>query len=429
VDARLLNTFLYFGYLPVTDPSPFPFDVPPEIEERDPSASSDVQRLVDQGRAAFNAVFDDLVSRGTGRDTHVVPLSGGLDSRAILGGLLDRLDASRIHTATVGVPGTLDFEIGRTVARAFGVSHEAIDLSGVPWDHGGLLRFAQACGRWVPLFQPYLLHQVRASFGGDATYWSGFMGDPLSGSHLGPSDSPEWTEAVARFVGRNRSSLSVRLAPPGFQPESTLPTAPLADPRTLSYDEQLDFALRQQCYVRPVVLLPGFEYETPFLHPAWVSYALRLPRRYRVSQLLYKEILKQTYPRLFSLPTKTCFGLPLGASAWRVRWHRNVLGARKAVRRVFPAGARSVHPMANYLDFDRALREREDLKSVVRDSIQALKRRGVINWIDVSEIWNQHQRGAANHAGALLLLASLEIILQAREGAPATAERTGSLCG
>ena len=48
-------------------------------------------------------------------------------------------------------------------------------------------------------------------------------------------------------------------------------------------------------------------------------------------------------------------------------------------------------------------------------NIQNLKLRGVIDWIDIDALWNQHQRGQANHGDALTLLASLEINLKVQE--------------
>ena len=55
----------------------------------------------------FKAAFEN-VSEGH----HIVPLSGGLDSRAILGGLLDAGLKDQITTVTFGTLGTWDYDIG-----------------------------------------------------------------------------------------------------------------------------------------------------------------------------------------------------------------------------------------------------------------------------------------------------------------------------
>lgn len=72
-------------------------------------------------------------------------------------------------------------------------------------------------------------------------------------------------------------------------------------------------------------------------------------------------------------------------------------------------------PGINYIDFDRGLRERKDLKQVVYENIKDLKKRGILDWIDMDSIWQRHQRKQGNHADALTLLTSLEINLKALE--------------
>ncbi|MDI6448179.1 hypothetical protein [Anaerobaca lacustris] len=338
-----------------------------------------------------------------------------MDSRAILGGLLENVDPSCIQTVTFGTPGTLDFEIGRSVTRVAGVAHTQIDLSTASWDAEALIRFAGRCERPLALFEPYLFHLVRVRFGCECLYWSGFMGDPVSGSHLLDEDSRTWDQARHRFAGRNRYCRSTELAPPGFDAGEGLPSAPFVEPDQLCYDEQLDFAVRQGCYIKPIVLLRGYHYRTPFLHPVWTRFILGVPRRYRQGQYLYKEILKAAYPRLFALPMKNHFGLPLAAPRWRRTLRRQQLRMRGAAKRFFPWIDWGISPGTNYIDFDCGLRERADLKAVVHDSIQDLKKRRIVEWIDIDAIWDRHQKRRGNHADALTLLASIEINLKAEE--------------
>ena len=42
-----------------------------------------------------------------------------------------------------------------------------------------------------------------------------------------------------------------------------------------------------------------------------------------------------------------------------------------------------------------------------------LKKRKIVDWIDIDEIWKRHINKTADHADALLTLASLEIHLKA----------------
>ena len=50
--------------------------------------------------------------------THYIPLSGGLDSRALLAAAMEA--GAEVETLTFGMPGTMDYEDGNRVARAVG---------------------------------------------------------------------------------------------------------------------------------------------------------------------------------------------------------------------------------------------------------------------------------------------------------------------
>lgn len=417
LDRDFIAAFLFFGFMPDCCPAQLDFlgDWSKRGERRASTPQRDVDSLVTEGVTVLQEVFCQAMQEvGVGR-THVLPLSGGLDSRAILGGLLENLEARRIQAVTFGTRGTWDYEIGRLVAHEAGVVHTQIDLSGVPWDTESLVRFAVECERPIVLFEAYLFHQTRVRFGHECVYWSGWMGEALSGAHLPAYSSLSWHQAISRFVSWNRFSRSINLCPVDFRPEDGLPDAPLCDRDALSYDDQLDFGVRQTRYIKCILLLPGYEYRTPFLLAPWVRFILSVSRRYREKQSLYKAILRLAHPRLFTLPAKNSLGLPLAAPRWRRGVRRTILRARAAAKRLVPRMDWVVSPGVNYIDFDRSLRERADLKTVVYENIQDLKRRRIVDWIDVDTIWDRHQKWRANHADALILLASLEINLKAQE--------------
>jgi asparagine synthetase B (glutamine-hydrolysing) len=404
----MIHAYLYFGYVPRV-PEKINDEPWVRYNQKTDEQTTSESELVHEGVLAFKAAFEDVPV-----GHHIVPLSGGLDSRAILGGLLDVGLKDQITTVTFGTPGTLDFDIGCEVAQKAGVRHESIDLTHIDLSQQTLENTARENENWVWLFDAFYNRLIQSRYGKDATYWSGFMGDPLAGSHLLPKDSSSWHIALRSFAERNRFSSSINLAHPDFQPEMVLPQSPIFHQSRLNYDAQLDFAIRQSCYIKTLVMPKGYEYRTPFLHHKWVNFILSLPRRYRQNQYLYKEILKGAYPKLFSLPTKSNGGLPLNAAKWKVFAKKVHLKLQLTYRKLF-SEYHGVHPMTNYIDFDRALRERKDIKTLVYDNLQDLKKRRIVDWIDIDEIWNHHQNRQGNHADALTLLASLEIIFKVRE--------------
>ena len=94
-----LAAFLHYGFLP---------RVPQGLEELTWARESaypvmegiSEEEAIDRGIAAFREVTQNLEG-----ERHVIPLSGGLDSRLLLGRLLEEGFRDRIHAVTFGVPG------------------------------------------------------------------------------------------------------------------------------------------------------------------------------------------------------------------------------------------------------------------------------------------------------------------------------------
>ena len=259
------SAFLYFGYLPRMEEDLNRHLV--ETRARAPASSlADLskQELTELGARSLAEAFEDLED-----GHHVLPLSGGLDSRAILGALLAAGLRDRIVTVTMGTPGMLDYEIGRRVASAAGVAHETIDLTSVELDAAALESVAVESRASSWLFDLLFHRLIPRRFGRGPTYWSGFMGAELAGSHMPDDVLPSWSDAVADFVAHNRFCGFAGLARPGFDPEAFLPGEPPFEDAALSYADQLDFGIRQERYIRPPVIVDGYRYRTPFLHPSW----------------------------------------------------------------------------------------------------------------------------------------------------------------
>jgi len=407
-----LSSILHYGYLPDTDP-----DLSARRWYRaladdggGPDLSGNDDDIADRAIGIFRRSFRDLDG-----DPIVVPLSGGLDSRAILGGLLEAGVGDRIVCVTFGTPGTFDYEIGRMVAEFAGVRHEAIDLTSVSLSRDELVRFSAETGGWNLLFDAYYNNLLFGRYGPDAVVWSGFFGDALTGNHLPERESGSWEDARRHFARKNRMAVSVDLTPPGFRPEDALPETPFLPRADVSFDDQLDFGVRQESYIRKLFSPERHAVRMPFETPELVRFFLALPRRYRMKQYLYKKILIRAFPGLFSLPTKNTYGLGIDADESRIRRHILFLRLRSAFRRFILMKPATVNPETNYIDFEDAIRHRDDVRTLVHESVRDLKQRGVIDWLDTEALLERHMSGRAEHGDALTLLTSLEIHLKARD--------------
>lgn len=410
-DCDRLNSFLHYGYIPKEE-TQLGFQewlsrAVPDIETRENFQDGPlVCKIVEEGIAHLRNLIND-----PGEGNHVVPLSGGLDSRAILGVLLDRLSAERLSAITCGIPGTLDFEIGHQVADFAGIEVTTVDLSNLTWTTDALVDFAVEMGNSVVVFNAYMYSKVLVKGESESTHWSGFLGDPLAGSHLRKTTVSNWKQARISFAQSSEFTSSQSLTVDGYHPESVLPETPFTDLDTLSAFEQLDFAVRQWGFIRPQVLLNGYEIKAPFLNPDWVQFILSVPDAFRQNQRAYKKILRKAYPHLFSLPVKSNVGLPLDASPLR-KHSKRVLEFIKRTARKLGAPGLGVDPRLNYIDVAASIRS-GSLRSVVRENLTDLKKRDLIPWVDIETIWREHQSGRDDHTNALHVLTSLEIHLKA----------------
>src|SRR5690606_30782203 len=69
-------------------------------------------------------------------------LTGGLDSRLLLGALLEVTEARNIKSFSWGFEDTYDFEIGNAIAKRYGIAHRAYDLNRIPFGMHNLESFA-----------------------------------------------------------------------------------------------------------------------------------------------------------------------------------------------------------------------------------------------------------------------------------------------
>ncbi|MFP5348027.1 MAG: asparagine synthase-related protein [Actinomycetes bacterium] len=384
-DRSTLQQFLAFGFVPradVEDPLSLlsAWSRKPVRQARKVSSSG----LLREGVAALRAAVEESAAAGGGGQ-HVVFLSGGLDSRTILGGLLRLFGRSEVVAATFGLPGEQDYDLAAMVARRAGVRHERLESFSVEWTTDGLVDSVLA--RQVPLpsafGQRYLSFLLHRRLGSENVFWDGLCGDVLAGKRT-RTDVQEWTwqSAGEQFLVVNLHPEWRRVVSPDFDPHASLPPSPFCPVEQMAYLDQLGLGLRQRCYVG-TRLLRDYPTRTPFLTGPWLDFMLSLPWEYRLEQRMYREIQRTAFPELFSLPTTALSGGALTQT--RLTRARRRLGgrARQAMGR---AGLRrpAARPAQRANDGIRAsCRERGPLRELVRENVADLAGRGLLDWLDV----------------------------------------------
>lgn len=318
-DDATLWAYLSFGYLPAIETAA-PFAI---LEHGSAGVyrngyTSESQTVVSEAAHILTTSTEQSASSNR-YSKHIVLLSGGLDSRAILGSLLEVVDRTNIVACTYGYPGNDELEIGTRVAKAAAVEHHRIMVAKTYWSTEELVNSARS--RAFPpsfvigaRFQNYRIYK---EFGTDCTFWDGILGDALTGAHLkNASPFTEWRSALEAFVRYNRVS-ALKLSPPDYDPLAALPPNPLCSPGELDFDDQLDIAIRQTCYIANRIPA-GYTTVTPFSQEKFWRFWVSLPRNLRRGQMVYKQALSTAFPRLFSLPVAGGRGR-IAASLWEKR--------------------------------------------------------------------------------------------------------------
>lgn len=391
MDTTDLNKVLHYGYMPDCRSSlPTPIANAAECQD----ISGNHQTLLQIGKEALRkAVNRQITAVGTDCE-HIVPLSGGLDSRAILAYLLDHnhVDKSQISTVTIGCPGTYDFEYGQEVAAAAGVTNEVINLNSASfdWSIETLRRFSSSDYYCSPgrVFDKYIVSRVFNFGGGDAVYWSGFMGDPPAGSHLPATMAEEWDMAVNWFTEYERYTSDARVVAQNWNPSEVLPSSPYISKRRLCFELQLDFTHRQYCLINEIV--QSSRCNTPFLEPCWLEFILNVPHKYREGRQIFGDILIDEFPKLFSIPTDANNGLPINAGGMsRLIQHSK----QKIIELFHKISNNEYDPSMNYIDFESELRSGGCLYSQASTLIDDFNRRDIVDWFNPRAVWQDHQAG------------------------------------
>lgn len=368
---------------------------------------------VDEGVKAIKQTMADEIADTDANALHVVPLSGGLDSRVILGGLLENLPKSQIITATYGIPGAWDFEIAKNIARKFGLRHEVFNLLEEDWDVAQLTAAATRLRGPISVHQSYVRQKINNHFGADCIYWSGFMGDILGGADIPKYPNTDKRAAIKRHINIEPT--------PNYRDQEFLDALidkmfhecpwDRLNQRKFTLDRQLYIGDRQRQLTRNICIFNGFTFKTPFLNKTWVNFMANVPYKWLLDKYLYKEIIKRGYRELARFSSKTTAGRSfLQASQYEIIFGRVVAKLKPYITSTDPYRS---HPRTNYVNWGETLRHKGSLQDSVFTTLQDLKKRAILNENEINTWWNDHLSRKMDYTKLLMNLSSLELLLKA----------------
>ncbi|WP_440946363.1 asparagine synthase-related protein [Methanosarcina sp. T3] len=257
---------------------------------------------------AFSRLIESTSKQGK---RLVVPLSGGLDSRIIVG-MLKRLGVNDVICMSYGRKGSRESDIGRHVAEALGYEWLFVEYTAKKWHEcynskeADLFRILAGNLSSLPHMQDFLAVKELKSQGKipeNSVFIPGHSGDMLAGSHIPPYclDNSGDFSLEAYLEASLKKHYNLWKWPHGqglekiFKQRISKSTAGLEikDNETFANAiEFFDFNERQSKFiVNSVRVYEFFRYEwrTPFWDTEFINFFLKVPIKHRINQDLYKK--------------------------------------------------------------------------------------------------------------------------------------------
>ncbi len=390
-----INFFLTFGY--------FPKQAEQTIEFNDYELNYSEYSLDELGKKASDLFVANIEKLYNPNELHLIPLSGGLDSRAILAGLLKFTEAKNVYAFSYGTKGTLDYEIGRKVAQELGINHISFELQNYEYTLDDLLYHSNSVKKQTLLFHNPPTKQIDTLFK-DFAVWSGIVGDAVGGSAV-PSDfSSSIDEAKLKYLSKkiylkrhfvNDPEIFKKFIFNGKNIESS----------SLSYDEKVIFSERFEKFYKPVIESGNNYFIEPFINNEFTDLMFNAPVEYRKSSILYHNMLKHLDYDIFSLPTKNKLGLGLFANE-KEYFFRRV--KEKLLREI---GITKLGLGINYQDFNIKYSTQNNFQKLIDEQLYDLEKRSIIESVDIGNMLKKYKNYQEN-SELIKTLVSLEIHLK-----------------
>lgn len=424
LDLDALRFFLSVGYVPGkktlfekiqclpggldlsrTDNDPFQYKT---ICDKDQYIHASFSELVAHGVSIFQKSFASSYEKIKDQEV-IIPLSGGLDSRLILGFANQYLSGSTIKTFTFGIPGTYDFEIGNKIGQRLSKNHDFFNLNKIEVRHEILQKTALCTDFNTNIYEPYYFIYALTKYGYSPLYLSGYTGDGIAGSHFSTSYNRSWTleqemEYYLKHEMHSRSPYQVHELNQEYLELNAYKDA-------LTVQEALFFENHVERYSVNHVIPTGYNFMAPFMTDEIIAFLWSIPDEYRVSKELFNAILLSLFPEIFSFPVKQNFGASL-ASKNRTYFLKQWFRARLALKK-FGIRPGWQNPMTNYVNFGMKMLDDKIFINDLKGLFSELEKRELPLPVLPSDVLKQHSL-QNDQSKLLMLLASLEVILRTK---------------
>jgi hypothetical protein len=408
IDSEALRAYLHLGYVPGQHTL---FEGVKCKLSSNYSASDMLNRALRGGSEYSPREVKDLLLSYIEKainfsDVQIVPLSGGIDSRIVLGLLSNFVEAKKIQTYTFGVPGTYDFDIPNSVAKYVGTSHRNFAATDTVYNIDGLIRAAKATDANTEIFHPLVLNRVVDYYGECATYWSGFAGDLVGGGFAFKENMAAVSQLVA-YENRGIYFLDKTKAIDECAPLITLGSKMGG---AISFAEACFWENHVERYTAHHIFRNDMKVYAPLVSIPFVSYFFSLGNKHRKDKKYFNELFSNLFSDLFEIPTKD-YGFIYSRRRYLQIFNRMGFYSRAALWRIMPSFI--PHPRASYIDMAYAINRRADVRCCIDELLSDLCHRNIVDSRRVKYMLSAHRTGKSNYTKDIINLASLEIFIKA----------------
>jgi len=388
--------------------------------------------LIDELKTLWEKAVEKRIKKD---EKIIIPISGGLDSRAILAAALKCTAKENIITYSFGEKHSFDFIFGKKVAKKVHVKHISMvaEKENFQERYNSSIKDNEGMIDVTPFFPIEKLKNLEKH---QSTILTGYMGGEIMGPLIFPKlidkkiQSEEDYNAIKNIIFdhyslNNFNDIQGLLTSSFFESIDLLTSFnnSLEGIQTISEREAVNFCAAWMyknesakytyfCIFRYKNI---FSYSPPFLDNELVDFMLRMPPEFRINKNLYTTMLLQNYPELFTLPLRTSV-IELNNIKNKKLSQVSLLSlmsifnrlSEKLINRKILIDKRDL----NYIDYDELLRRNKAFKSYVKTIIEKVSERGYFNKKYIDFLWEQHMQNKKNCATIFGQLVTFELFLE-----------------
>lgn len=252
---------------------------------------ADKHELINEGISLLIKIIGSLIDKNKNKKI-ILPITAGLDSKAILLALLNFVPSKDIHTFTFGYEDCKDLVGVPKIVKKYRLNHATIKLDNIILTHENIISFGQDSD-----FNKNLIEQPAYKFitenysSNDVAIYSGILGGSLSGSNKIDCDIDDPLDIFINFEKKGSGN--------AINPAYSVLGESITDMdrdkiriMNATYDDY-DMLYRHERLIVPHFIWNRCNTIAPFCDERWISFWLSLPDSYRIkSRWFLKEIIQ-----------------------------------------------------------------------------------------------------------------------------------------